>query len=159
MRKLSSSWTWFYKFVFPSVWLGGFGIGTVTLLVSRSSVLHQDPDFPVLIFPVVFVLGFLLFYFMCMRLKSVALDGADLVISNFRETIRVPLRDVERVSGSLFMHPELLWLTFRSPNRFGSKIVFMAQWRFLSGYTWNPLVKELRGMVQQVRSTGAQRVS
>ncbi len=59
-----------------------------------------------------------------MRLKKVTRKENDLVISNFRKVVEVPLQDVERVSGSVLIHPELVWLHFRRPNGFGSKVVF-----------------------------------
>lgn len=35
--RLSSRLTFFYKFVFPNVWLLGFGFGTLAQLVNRAS--------------------------------------------------------------------------------------------------------------------------
>jgi hypothetical protein len=51
-----------------------------------------------------------------MRLKKVSLTADVFVISNYRSRIDVPLRDVERVSGSRFMSPELIRLRFRRPT-------------------------------------------
>jgi hypothetical protein len=42
MRKLSSGWTWFYKFAFPTLWIGSFGLGTVAMFVAPDS-LATDP--------------------------------------------------------------------------------------------------------------------
>ena len=88
-------------------------------------------------------------YWSCMRLKKVALDGDVLLISNFRKEIAIPLRDVDHVTGSIFMSPELVWLHFRRPTEFGTKIVFMGKWRFFSGFTRHPVVKELQRLIDR----------
>jgi hypothetical protein len=109
---------------------------------------YPNHDNPALIFLSILILASILIYGVCIRLKTVALDGGDLVISNYKKTIRVPLRNVEHISGSLFVSPELVWITFRLPTDFGTKIQFMAKWRMFQGFTRPPIVKELNEMVR-----------
>lgn len=147
MRKLSSGMTWFYKFVFPTLWLGGFGAGSIVLLASWSSVLRENPNFPILMFPAAFVIGLVLFYFTCIRLKSVSIDGSVLVISNYQTELRIPIHEVAEVTGSIFWNPELLFLHLKHSTQFGKTIVFMAPMRIFGGYTRHPLVGELNQML------------
>ena len=96
------------------------------------------------------LLGALFFYWSCMRLKRVRLRGDILLISNFETEIEVPLGDVERVSGSLLVNPELVWLRFRRSTEFGTKVVLMPPIRFFHGFTRHPLVEELQEMLYAV---------
>ena len=156
MRTLSSAWTFFYKFVFPTVWIGGFAVGTLLMFTAADSF-EGGGDVCEMrwYFLTAIVLGGAAIYWSCMRLKKVTLDGDVLLISNFRKEIAIPLLDLERVSGSIFMHPELVWLHFRRPTEFGTKIVFMGKSRFSFGFTRHPIVKELGELIEQL-STGRQ---
>jgi len=151
MRTLSSSLTFGYKFIFPIFWIGVFGI--VTLLMFAAPDLIEDGKTVREIrsyFLFALILGGTLIYWSCMRLKKVSLDRDYLYISNFSKVVKVNLRDVERVSGSLFLNPELVWLRFRSPTEFGEKIVFMGKWRLISGWTRHPVVNEIEEKIDQV---------
>ena len=150
-RNLSSAWTVIHKVVFPALWIGAFALGTSCLFLSEPRTRSGASPPPEMrwVFLVATVLGSVVLYWFGMRLKRVALDGDRLIISDFGREMEVPLRDVERVTGSILMHPELIWLHFRRPTEFGTKIVFMPPARFLGGYSRHPLVAELRALVAQ----------
>ncbi len=80
-------------------------------------------------------------------LRTVAIADDTLVVTDFGREVRVPLREVERVSGSLGLRPEVVWVRFRHPTPFGSRIVFMPEPRPLGGFTRHPVVDELRALV------------
>jgi hypothetical protein len=109
-RQLSSSWTWFNKFVFPPIWIGIFGSGVVGLFLSPGDGRSGDLRWPV---TAVLIAGVSFLYWAVMRLKRVTLEGGTLSVSNYLREIHVPLCDVERVSASIMMNPELIWLHFR----------------------------------------------
>lgn len=149
-RRLSSRTTVFYKFGLPVliiVWLA------VSLWVAVRSA---GPDATGLdafvgIFSLVAVsaVGVLLWLFA--PLKQVTLDGDTLVISNFRDVVRVPLRDVERVTASRWTNPESIRLDLQTPSGFGSRIVFLPPLRWVRGFSPHPLAAELAGLVQAQR--------
>src|SRR5262245_4368865 len=117
MRELSSSLTWFHKFAFPTLWIGGFAIGTLIMFIGPHSLEEEVREMRWLFLGLT-VIGTLFLYWFCMRLKRVRLSGGALLISNYRTELEVPLRDVEVVSGSLLVKPELIWLRFRRPTAF-----------------------------------------
>ena len=90
------------------------------------------------------VFGSAFIYWALARLKKVALSGSALVISDFKTEISVHLSNVDRVSGSLFVTPELAWINFREPTEFGNKVIFMPKIRWFGGFTRHPIVEELR---------------
>jgi len=147
-RQLSSRVTFFQKFVFPIFWIGTFA---VTMFVAAA----PGNAFPALrwIFLTVTVGGGAWIYWSCGRLKRVRLSGDSLLVSNFRDEMRVPLSQIERVTGSILMNPELVWVHFRRPTAFGDRIVFMAPWRWPSGFSRHPVVGELQRLAAVARHT------
>jgi len=151
MRELSSEMTFFYKFVFPTLWIGAFAFGTLLMfLIPDSFTRSRDVREMRWLFAFMTVVGASVIYWACMRLKKVTLSANTLIISNYRRAVEVPLRDVEVVSGSLLMSPELIWLRFRHPTPFGEKVVFMPKIRFSFGFSRHPLVAELRTLLSTI---------
>jgi hypothetical protein len=134
MRQLSSQMTFFYKFVFAPTWIGAFTLATLSMAFSSEA--HPE----LRSFALVTVLGSAFLYWAVGRLKRVELDGEWLVVSNYFKTVRIPLRDISEVGGSLLMSPELVWLSLSRPSPFGKKIVFMPPLRFSLGLSRHPIV-------------------
>jgi hypothetical protein len=145
---LSSKLTFFYKFVFPSIWVGGFALSTLALFLSPA--VENNEDIPAMrwAFLAVTLVGAELLYWLCGRVKRVSLAEHEFVISNYRRTIRVPVRDVERVTSSIFMNPQLIWIHFRRPTEFGNRVVFMPEQRLFGSYTRHPLAKRLNELLR-----------
>lgn len=146
-RVISSAQTFFYKFVFPIVWIGGFGAGTVTALLAR------ERDFPWAMFPVSWVLGSAFIYWLCGPLKKVTRDSEGLAISNFFREVRVQWRDVTEVSGSRMINPPRIKLSFKRDVGFGSSIIFMPKVRFLWPFQEHPAAQELRDLIRENRGS------
>ena len=79
------------------------------------------------------------------QLKTVDIDGDDLVISNFGPETRVPLKDVAKISGSRGGKGAIK-LTFRNPTDAGQRIYFRPPRYFGLLLPWqpHPLVNELK---------------
>jgi hypothetical protein len=144
-KSLSSDLTFLVKFVVFPVSMTLFGGGALLAFFSPELIPSEWGRG-------VFVAGMLLgvvahgaMYF-CgyAKLKRVELDGNTLSLSNFFQDAETPLDNLQSVSGSLLMYPELVWLEFRQPTPFGKKIVFIGKYRFLAGWTLHPVVHELR---------------
>jgi hypothetical protein len=82
METVSSSLTFLYKFIFPTVWSAGFGFGTVAMLLDRNPAAMQ--------FAAAWVIGTAILLPMC-RLKWVKLDGATLVILHSARVLQIVL--------------------------------------------------------------------
>jgi hypothetical protein len=152
MRQLSSSLTWFLKYLFSIVWIGGVGIGTLVLLITRPFPERSGQISPELIFLIGFILGSTSIYFLCIRLKFVALEGPILVISNYLTTIRIPISEIKDVTSTILIQPTLITLHLRNSTPFGDKIVFMGPLRFFGSFIRHPLVQELTDMVQKAKT-------
>lgn len=154
MEDLSSRLTFFFKVVFPTFWIGAFALATLFMFVSPESF-QGDSDVRELRQGFLFltVAGSTFFYLTCLRAKRVLLDGDDFVVSNYRRSIRIPVRSVERASASILLTPELMWLHLRESSDFGDRIMFIPGQRLLGGYTRHPLAKRLNRLIAEA-STG-----
>ncbi len=79
------------------------------------------------------------------QLKTVDIDGTDLVISNFGPEVRVPLAEVNKISGARGGKGAIK-LTFRNPTEVGERIYFRPPRYYGLLLPWqpHPLVNELR---------------
>jgi hypothetical protein len=105
------------------------------------------PNIAVKIFLALCVAGILYGCIQAFRLKTVELDGNDLLISNFGEPIRVPLDTVSAVKGGLGGKNPIK-LEFRIATDLGESIRFMPMPVSLWPWQRHPLVKELRDLAK-----------
>lgn len=153
IRTLSSAQTVLVKLIFPPAWFLGFGAGALALW-SASARLQggADPLMPSKwLFLIAWVAGSAFIYWGCVRLKRVQLDGSTLLISNYRTTIVVPLRDVESVTENRWINTHPVTLHLRRPTDFGSDIMFMPTVRLFGFWSSHPVVGELRELIRDER--------
>ena len=136
MRFISSRMTVVFKFVLPLLWATGFTISVISMFASDPSREWQPPGF--------FLVSAPLLYWFCLPLKCVAIDGNDLLISNYFRTIRVPLLNIRKVSECRLINPRAVWVHFHDATEFGSKIVFLSTFEILAIAHCHPIVDELR---------------
>lgn len=133
-KQLSTSMTFFYKYIFPTVWLTGFGLGSIMVVFSEG--IEGLP------FLFGFFIGFFIFYYTSFRAKEVHIDDEFLYVSNFRRSIQIPLRKVKAVSEIYFWSPTLIFVEFSESTDFGKKIMFIAYFQMFPTYP-HPARKEI----------------
>jgi hypothetical protein len=136
-RKLSSPFqTWIHRIVpIGGIALAGFEVLRVPLPANNS-------------FRLLLALWLAIFLYAAYRafsLKTVELEGEELLISNFGEQIRVPLNTVAAVKGGLGGKNPIK-LEFRVATDFGESIRFLPAQRSMWVWQRHPLVKELQGL-------------
>jgi hypothetical protein len=155
LESLSSSLTLTMKAIFPALWLLMFGGFTIALFLGFLSGINPSQWVLKLIFPLVFVMAFACFWWLCFPLKFVRVDGAFLYVSNFLVEHRIPLVDVADVTEITWIniHPVTLHLAVNTP--FGRRIVFMPkQWsgiRSLLPFSSHPVVAALKQRIAAAR--------
>ncbi|MCB1037153.1 MAG: hypothetical protein KDD47_25215 [Acidobacteria bacterium] len=158
MEDLNSGMSSFYKVVFPAIWIGGFSLATILMFVNPDAW-AGDGEVRVwrwVLLAVALVGGTLLGRF-SMGIKTVYLGDHEFEISDGRRTIRVPFSEVARVTSSRAMNPQLLYLHFRNPTEFGSKIYFIPELRVFGRYKAHPLEGRLNDLLVVARSKAARR--
>ena len=141
METVSSSLTFFYKFIFTSVWSGGFGLGTVVMfLIRKPEAMAMRWQFAA-----VWAIGTAFLLLTCGRLKRVKLDGATLVISNYRHDITVPVSEIADVRQNRLLNLRPVIITFRKETPFGSVVTFMPRVSFRL-FSEHDIVTRLRSL-------------
>jgi hypothetical protein len=158
MRRLSSSITFFYKRVFPLLWVGFVVVVIGLQLVAPQ---HARPDasprplIPLVLMPLFMVGVMFVIYRKLLHdlLDEVWLDGDWLVVKNRGEKIRVSLRDVMNVNATTMTNPRRITLMLRTDSRFGRQLAFTPAGRrgFMSGFKPDPVATDLIGRVDALR--------
>jgi hypothetical protein len=149
MEKLSSSWTFFYKIVFPIIWISGFGIGTLTLWLGK---FDQQPPPPIemkWLFLIAWLVGSGSILWFALRLKTVTLNGDRLIIKNYGQEDTIPLSSINGISGTRFINPKTIKLNLYPPCVFGEKVVFIPKTSFYNPFGQHPIVKQLKELTNQ----------
>lgn len=150
-RRLSSLQTFIFKFLFPPLWIIGFGHGTV-LMWQENPPVPDDWSFPISprwIFVIAWVFGSAMIGWMLLGLKRVATDGKQLWISNYLREIVVPLADVTEIKEWRWTEPRLVTLHLRLDHGMGETMRFMARVRMFLFWRAHPDVTWLREVTRQ----------
>ncbi len=129
---LSSRSTFFVKFVFPTIWGGGWSFATAMLFLHPSTAAGSTSPLAKWIFLGCLVLGGFLFRRVAFPLKRVILEDDVLRISNYRQEIRMPIRRVRSAGfdpGVEANGRSLVGIEFDEETPFGRTIEFLPRSR------------------------------
>lgn len=152
-RNLSSAWTFFHKYLFPALWIPGFGIATVTFFrhpedVAYNGVAGAAPAGMRWLFLLFWVAGAAFILWFAIPLKLVRVDGGALVVSNFLREWRVPFSLIADVRQNRWINVRPITIRLRADVGFGARIVLMPPVRFrLRFWREDPEVDELRRVI------------
>lgn len=143
MRRISSQWTFFYKFIFPLIW---FGLIIVFLIVAVVVPTRSGQALPVpaLIVPIIMgVIGYSLMKKMIFDLADeIWDDGKALVVKKSGQEERIALSDIKNVNYSTMTSPPRVVLSLRRPSVFGDQVAFCAPIRFIP-FATSPIIDDL----------------
>jgi hypothetical protein len=143
MRKsdLSSAWTFPAKFVFPVLWISGFGLGTAFLWFNA----FHPPVVIKFAFLGVWIIGSAFILWACAGLKRVRVDERQLLVSNYLRELCIPFSAVREVSQNRWLNIRPITIYFRDATEFGDRATFMPKMRFAIRF-WrvDPVVDELK---------------
>jgi len=144
---LSSAWTFFYKFVFPALWIPSFGSGTIALwldaLHGRNNALPSSAM--KFVFLGVWIVGSAFILWSCAGLKRVHADGQLLFVSNYLREICIPFSSVRDVKQNRWLNIGPITIYFGDDTEFGDRATFMPKRRIAVRF-WrvDPVVDELK---------------
>ena len=146
MKTISSAQTFLMKYVFPVVWIAGFGAGTLGLWFGSMRDSHGALPPPEMKwqFLAVWIAGSTFILWSCAGLKKVRLDSAQLYVSNFRKEISIPFGNLVNVTENRWINIHPVTIHLRVPTAFGQKITFMPPARFFGFWSSHPVVAELK---------------
>ena len=144
---LSSAWTFSAKFVFPIVWISGFGLGTILLWMDSFHYKSNAPPPPQLkfIFLMAWAIGSTLILWVNAGLKRVSIGEGCLRVSNYVREIFIPLTEIVDVKQNRWINSRPITIYFREPTEFGDAVKFIPKQRFrITFWRVDPLVDELK---------------
>lgn len=158
MKDLSSMQTFVVKFVFPVIWISGFGAGVLALWSGAMSGRNgmQPPAEMKWIFLFGWIFGIAMIWWMCAPLKRVRLDGMILHVSNYLQEISVPVAAIERVAENRWVNIRPVTIHFNRTTPFGDSIVFMPTSRMFAFWSPHPVVAELEQLMVTARMRRAE---
>jgi hypothetical protein len=145
-KLLSSKLTFLTKFVFPALWIGLFGLGTLELWAGKMTGKDGTPP-PVeikFLFLTMWSVGSVFIWWTCMRLKQVRVGDQSIYISNYLKEISIPIGMITDVRENRWINIHPVTIHFRGDTEFGQKITFMPERRFIAPWKRHPVVDELR---------------
>ena len=122
VETISSGLTPFYKFGFLTVWSIIWGVA------AAATVFRGQPQGWAM--AGVLVVGGAFIWRLLGGLKRVRLDGRNLLISNYKEEIVVPVGELAAVRQRVFISPKMVTLELGRDTPFGRWIVFMPRTLF-----------------------------
>lgn len=126
--KLSSRWTFFYKFILPVLTAAGMCYGAWRAF-THPDELHLPPGFSPeggwMFFAGVAVAVAVVIWWTVWPLKRLELADDELLVSNYLTEIRVPLSAIESISRPSATNPKRYTVTFAEPTEFGRTFTFM----------------------------------
>jgi hypothetical protein len=144
-RTLSSAQTCWMKFVFPTMWISMFGLGTLGLFLGafRGPDNTPPPEGMKWGFLAAWLVGTTFIYWGCARLKRVRVEDSSIYVSNYLKEIRIPFDAVVDVTENRWINIHPVTIHLRSATDFGDRITFMPKIRIF-GWRSHPVVAELR---------------
>ncbi len=132
-RTLSSAWTFWMKYVFPVVWISGFGSATILTAAPQNKI----------VFLVAWSLGTIFILWANAGLKRVRIDERQLHVSNYSREICVPFSAIADVRQNRWINSRPITIYFRDATPFGDQVTFMPKQRF-QFWSVDPVVDELK---------------
>jgi hypothetical protein len=124
--RLSSSLTFFHKFVFPTVCLGGWLFGTLLLVIAPP----REGSTP-LMFLAALAFGIVFFWRWGFSLKRVVATRSGLLVSNYRREVFIPYEQISGIRQNRLLGDQPITVELRSRTALGSKFVFIPNGAFV----------------------------
>jgi hypothetical protein len=121
------------KYVFPVVWISGFGSATIVTPAPQNKI----------VFLVAWSLGTTLILWANADLKRVRIDERQLHVSNYSREICVPFSAITDVKQNRWINSRPITIYFRDATQFGDRVTFMPKQR-IQFWSVDPVVNELK---------------
>jgi len=153
MHALSSTVrTNWYKYLFPAIWISGFGLGTLAIWLHGFRGTYNEAPLSDMrwAFLMVWIAGSTLALWFARRISFVHADEKNLHISNYSKEQSAPLDEVSDVTENRVFRPPTVTIHFRDSTKAGKKVVFIPPFRLYSPNS-HPVIGELTELCRQAR--------
>ena len=151
MTRLSSKWTFFYKRIFPALFVG-FLILFAAVPFFTGARFGGYQSLPIFIVPIVMAV---IFYVVMKKLVFDLVDevmdlGDALRVKNGSQEDRIALSDIININYTPLMSPPRVTLSLRNASLFGKQVSFCAPIRFIP-FASSPIIDDLIARVDAAR--------
>lgn len=145
-RRLSSRWTFACKYLFPPLWIGGFGPAPLAMW---AGAIHGRDGLPTplstkLLFSAIWVVGTAGLVWLSSRVKRVAMTEDALIVSNYLREVSIPLSQVTAVTENMYVSAHPVTIHLRADAGFGTSVTFMPYSRGSRLMTPHPVVAKIK---------------
>jgi hypothetical protein len=157
----ASSFTGFYKYAFPPLWIGVFGWGTLQLFMNPQSVTFNGvkggaPPGIEWLFLALWLSGTTFILWIAWRLAWVRVADGRLYIRRFSREVQIDPRWLRSVSEVANLRPRAIRIKFMNENGRDEIVWLMPTFEWPSGTPAEPhLLGELQEMIKQSRTSAA----
>jgi hypothetical protein len=147
MRKqtISSASTFWMKFVFPPLWIAGFGFGAFILWfgLARGKLGELPPIGLKYTFAIVWVAGTTFVLWIALRIKRIQIDETHLYVSTGFKEIAIPIMEIAAVKELRWIRGHPITIRFKNLTACGTSVMFLPKLS-LGFWSKHPVVEELR---------------
>ncbi len=124
---VTSSFTLFYKYFLPMMWIIFFGtLMLLFLIADQFKVGSLSPMTFKITYSAFFFGMVILMYFTVFKLKRVEFDATHIYITNYFKILRYPLSNIEKISESNYLLWRIVRVDLIEPGHFGKTSYFLA---------------------------------
>jgi hypothetical protein len=147
IKPLSSSSTFFLKFIFSGIFIS-CSLWLISNLIVEIIRSPHDLSAGLVVFIIIWSAGTTTFcYHLTIPLKQVRLDERYLYVSNYLQEIAIPLTEIRQVYQWRYANVRPVVVKLRSSSRFGDTIKFVPQATFHWWWYEHPIVTVLKSVV------------
>lgn len=138
--------TYFYKFVFPYLFVSIFLIGAFAAIFIGDAKFYDS----IFSFGIFLILTAIILK-LSVSLKKIEIDDEYLYVSNFKDEVAIPLKQIESIHQKIFrfLNPELVRIKLKVETKFGNEILFTPKFRAFN-ITTHPVILEVRMIIGQL---------
>lgn len=134
-QNVTSSWTLFYKFFLPTIWIVFFAtLFLIFLFIPNLKIANLTPLQFRLVFGGFLLVGISLLYFTVMQLKRVEMDDKYIYVTNYFKIFKYPYFNVEKITIQDFLLFRTATVHFIEPGTFGKKATFIPNKKKLKNF-------------------------
>lgn len=146
-KRISSSFTFFSKIIFPIVWISGVGIVTLIMFFAPFEV--SPPVAAKLTFLILWMISSSFVLWFAIKLKSVFMNDKSLIVKDYSKKIAIPYIKVMEVRDIHYINQRIIKLHIHPECDFGSTIIFIPTFKIFNPINQHPIVAELNQKINQ----------
>jgi hypothetical protein len=147
-RQISSRLSFFYKFIFPGIFVLGMINTWIMLLTGQWAPSERLSGGTMSLINLAFLAYSLLLFW---PIRKIAIDDNNLYVSDWRTDITIPISEIERVSEFFLSRPRRVTIHLKNSSQYGRKIIFLAPYEPFLFFRSHPIVAELNELARLKR--------